>query len=165
MNCVMCSNGDYKITTTSPDDTYKLGKVLGHSCYAGLTILLNGGLGMGKTCITQGIGAALNIKRIKSPTFIIVSEHEGKIPLAHADLYRLESFSDVDSLDLESFTEMGGVLVVEWAERWQNPPSEDLWSIAITEAENNVESREIDISALGVRAKTALIEALNSNFN
>lgn len=112
-------------TTDSPEETKLLGEKLGGAVCAGLTILLFGELGMGKTQLTQGLGAALGCERVKSPTFIIIAEHEGRIPLVHADLYRLEE-GDVDSLDLDSYIYDGCVLAVEWAERWKSPPTDRL---------------------------------------
>lgn len=163
MNYVLCSENSYKINSYSPEDTYKIGVLLGGACYPGLTILLYGGLGMGKTQITQGIGHSLGIKRVKSPTFIIISEHEGILPLIHADLYRLETFSDVDSLDLESYTDSGAVLVVEWAERWQNTPQNDMWDIHfINSSQENPDQREIRITAYGAQAAKHLSEALGN---
>ena len=162
MSCAMFSDNSYMVRTSSSEATCELGKVLGNACYPGLTILLHGGLGMGKTQITQGIGSALGIKRIKSPTFIIVSEHSGSLPLIHADLYRLDDFSGVDSLDLESYTESGAVLAVEWAERWQNPPKEDRWDITISSSEENEMYREIEIKACGTRAAKALSSVLEN---
>lgn len=160
MKYAMNSENSFKIITDSPQETFMLGKNIGYFCYGGLTILLFGGLGAGKTQITQGIGSALDIKRIKSPTFIIVSEHEGKIPLAHADLYRLNDFAAVDSLDLESNTENEGVLVVEWAERWATPPLTDRWDIRIEKSAKNAESREITVNSYGSAASESLIMAL-----
>ena len=67
MKYAMNSENSFKIITDSPQETFMLGKNIGYFCYGGLTILLFGGLGAGKTQITQGIGSALDIKRIKSP--------------------------------------------------------------------------------------------------
>ena len=159
MKYAMNSENSFKIITDSPQETFMLGKNIGYFCYGGLTILLFDSLDAGKTQITQGIGSALDIKRIKSPTFIIVSEHEGKIPLAHADLYRLNDFAAVDSLDLESNTDDGGVLIVEWAERWATPPITDRWDIRIEKLAEKPDSREITVSGCGNKALESLTMA------
>lgn len=142
--------------TYSADETRTLGRRLGQCAYPGLTILLRGGLGMGKTVLTQGIGDGLGIKRVKSPTFIIVAEHEGRLPLIHADLYRLSSARDIDALDLESYIEEGCLLVVEWSERWHEQPDSDAWRIVFTEPEESESERIIDITSCGAKADEAL---------
>ena len=141
--------------TESAEETRALGRALGGFVYPGLTLLLFGGLGMGKTQLTQGIGNALGFDRVKSPTFIIVSEHEGKLPLIHADLYRLDA-KETDSLDLESYTMDGCLLVVEWAERWPSPPGEDRLDIRFEAPDGADGPRRITTEAFGERAGRAL---------
>lgn len=86
---------------------------LGH----GDVLVLTGDLGAGKTCFTQGLGAALGVAdRITSPTFTIVSEYEGRLPLHHLDVYRIDHPDDTLDLDLPELLETG-VTVVEWGER------------------------------------------------
>ncbi|MBD2111875.1 MULTISPECIES: tRNA (adenosine(37)-N6)-threonylcarbamoyltransferase complex ATPase subunit type 1 TsaE [Cyanophyceae] len=110
------------------DSTYELGYKLGQRCPKGTILLLFGDLGAGKTTLVQGLGAGLEIAEpISSPTFTLVNEYlEGRIPLYHADLYRLE-MSQVDALELEEvYCEGGemppGVLAIEWAERMSERP-------------------------------------------
>ena len=160
MNCLSFSNNKAEILSFSPEDTRLLGEALGESCYPGLTLLLYGGLGMGKTLLTQGLGASLGFKGIKSPTFIILSEHEGKLPLIHADLYRIDSFSDTDSLDMENYIDQGCMLVVEWAERWNTVPSENRWDVHIEPADAGDSLRRITIEAVGKKAEKALEKAI-----
>lgn len=151
MNCHMLSDS-LEVTTESHTETELLGFILGEAAYPGLTILLYGDLGMGKTTLTQGIGRALGIKRIKSSSFIIVSEHKGCLPLAHADLYRLERTALADELDLETYIDDGFLLVVEWAERWALPPSSDKLMVFFEPSRG----RRIIIKAAGDRAETIL---------
>ena len=145
MQCQVSSNTELKIISRCSQDTRTLGLIIGGVVYPGLTLLLRGGLGAGKTLFTQGLGDALCIKRIKSPTFIIVNEHEGRIPLAHADLYRLESQIEADYLDLESYLEQGYVLVVEWAERWDAVPRKNVIEITFETFINDENTRMITI--------------------
>ena len=152
MNCLSHSTRRLDIVTFSEDETRSLGMYIGKHSYPGLAILLHGGLGMGKTLLTQGIGKALGCGKIKSPTFILIAEHEGEIPLIHADLYRLDSHVEADALDFENYIDSGCLLVVEWAERWHTPPQKDTLDITITSENQNENSRTITVRALGNRA-------------
>lgn len=109
--------------------TYNLGKSLGENLPAGSAILLEGDLGTGKTTFVQGIGGGLGINEtIDSPTFTLINEYtEGRIPLYHFDLYRLES-SEISGLNLEMYWEglevPFGIVAIEWAEKLvYRPPS------------------------------------------
>ena len=98
-------------------EMHKLGARLGKDLKAGDLVLLSGPLGAGKTALTQGIGLALGIENITSPTFLISRIHPGKIPLVHVDAYRLQGDSTAifDDLDLESYLPTS-ITVVEWGE-------------------------------------------------
>jgi tRNA threonylcarbamoyladenosine biosynthesis protein TsaE len=98
-------------------EMHKLGAQIGEQLKPGDLLLLSGPLGAGKTALTQGIGRALGIKNITSPTFVISRIHPGKIPLVHVDAYRLQGGSTAifDDLDLESYLPTS-ITVVEWGE-------------------------------------------------
>lgn len=86
---------------------------LGRKLKAGDIIVLTGELGSGKTTFTKGIGLGLDIKQmIKSPTYTIVREYEGRLPLYHMDVYRIGN--DSDSIDLDDYLFNNGVTVIEW---------------------------------------------------
>lgn len=114
-NCFACNLTTVKITT--PDAMFQLGTTIGAKLHAGDLVLINGPLGAGKTLLTQGIGSALGITGITSPTFVISRVHEGHIPLIHVDAYRLLESSNsnylLDDLDLDSQRE-SAVTVIEW---------------------------------------------------
>ena len=96
---------------------FDLGCTIGAQLRPGDLVIINGPLGAGKTLLTQGIGAALEIEGITSPTFVIARSHQGRIPLIHVDAYRLleggSSDLYLDDLDLDTATE-NSVTVVEW---------------------------------------------------
>lgn len=109
------------IVSNSPDETLRLGEQWGREAKAGWVIGLTGDLGAGKTQLVKGIARGLGIEgRIQSPTFTLVHEYrEGRLPLYHIDLYRLDTAQQVFAAGLEEyFRQTDGVTVVEWAERY-----------------------------------------------
>ena len=107
---------DIDLTTHSPEETQELGKALGKLSRSGDVFLLVGELGTGKTCLTQGIARGLDIREYTlSPTFVIMREMYGRLPLYHIDLYRLDNIEEIDDLGLDDYFYGEGVCVVEWA--------------------------------------------------
>ena len=107
--------------TESAAGTIELGKKIGSFLRPGDIIALQGTLAAGKTTITKGIAAALNIDEdITSPTFTLVSVYEGRIPLYHMDVYRLEGSGDFLDLGAEEMLYGDGVCVIEWSEKIMN---------------------------------------------
>ncbi|WP_026907995.1 tRNA (adenosine(37)-N6)-threonylcarbamoyltransferase complex ATPase subunit type 1 TsaE [Paucisalibacillus globulus] len=105
----------YKVETHSAEDTIELANRLATLISPGDVITLEGDLGAGKTTFTKGIATGLGITRtLSSPTFTIVKEYEGKVPLYHMDVYRLEG-SDED-IGFDEYFHGNGVAVVEWAQ-------------------------------------------------
>ena len=82
--------------------------------FPNMIITLNGDLGSGKTVFTKGLAHAMGIDSVTSPTFNIVKEYEGELPLYHMDLYRVEN--NIDNLGLEEYFTKGGIVVIEWAD-------------------------------------------------
>lgn len=112
---------EMSITTYSPEDTHRLGVVLGQVMSAGDVVLLSGALGAGKTTFSQGIATGLAIdEEVTSPTFTLVHEYNGRIPLIHMDLYRL--YADDGTVDAnrlaglgwEDYLESDAAVLVEW---------------------------------------------------
>ena len=106
----------FAICTISADETISLGERLGKQLAPGDVIALYGDLGAGKTTLTKGIAVGLGLAAdIHSPTFTLIHEHPGAIPLYHVDLYRLSSEQEVETLGLEEYIYRDGVTVIEWA--------------------------------------------------
>jgi tRNA threonylcarbamoyladenosine biosynthesis protein TsaE len=119
-----CAEGE--LISHSDRETHRIGERLGALCQAGDVVLLEGALGAGKTALTQGIGRGLGVPVvINSPTFTLVKEYAGRLPLYHFDLYRLDDEEEVLDLGVDEYLDGDGVCVVEWADRapgvW--PPS------------------------------------------
>jgi tRNA threonylcarbamoyladenosine biosynthesis protein TsaE len=107
------------IDSQSPAETAQLGERVGRALVAGDVVALTGELGAGKTAFVQGVAVGLGIRgRVTSPTFTIVNEYEGPIPLFHVDFYRLEHAAELINVGFDDYFERGGVVVVEWAERY-----------------------------------------------
>jgi len=136
-----------KIATAA--DMHELGKRIGAQCVAGDLILLNGPLGAGKTVLVQGIGEALGIVDVTSPTFVISRIHKAPLPLIHVDAYRLLEGGNaalyLDDLDLDSPRE-SAVTVIEWGGEESARLSEERLEILIDRTD---EIREVTITPIG----------------
>ena len=106
-----------ELISHSPEQTQELGGSIGELALPGDIFLLTGNLGTGKTCLTQGIAWGLGIKEYAvSPSFVVVRELYGRLPLYHIDLYRL-NLEEIVELGLDDYLYGNGVCVVEWAEK------------------------------------------------
>jgi tRNA threonylcarbamoyladenosine biosynthesis protein TsaE len=106
------------ILTRSPEETQEVGKAIGAQCQPGHIYLLAGPLGAGKTCLTQGIAQGLVVPgRVRSPTFVLVGNHRGRLVLHHLDLYRISGPQEAWDLGVDEELFGAGVCVVEWADR------------------------------------------------
>ena len=106
--------------THSAGETIKLGQELARGLSRGDIIALYGDLGSGKTTFAKGIGMGLGVKdarHINSPTFVLIREYEGRLPLYHMDLYRLDNLRDIEDIGVEEYVYGDGVSIIEWAEK------------------------------------------------
>jgi len=107
-----------KLNSHSPEQTQLLGSYLGELAQKADIFLLTGELGTGKTCLVQGIARGLDVKEYAfSPSFVILREYHGRLPLYHIDFYRLDRIEEIADLGLEEYFCGDGVCVVEWAEK------------------------------------------------
>ena len=106
---------EYKVTMKDEYDTIELAQNLESEKFPNMIICLNGELGSGKTMFAKGFAQALGIKdNITSPTFSIIKEYEGELPLYHMDVYRLDG--DTSGVNIEEYYNKGGVVIIEWAD-------------------------------------------------
>ena len=104
--------------TNSPEETVSLGKKIGSCLRGGEIFAMQGTLAAGKTTITKGIAEGLGVKDvITSPTFCLISEYEGRLPLFHMDVYRLDGGEDFLNLGVEDMLYGKGVCLIEWSEK------------------------------------------------
>lgn len=107
-----------RLDSHSPEQTQLLGSYLGELARQADVFLLVGELGTGKTCLVQGIARGLAVEEYAfSPSFVIVREYHGRLPLYHIDLYRLDRIEEIADLGLEEYFYGEGVCVVEWADK------------------------------------------------
>ncbi|WP_099974494.1 tRNA (adenosine(37)-N6)-threonylcarbamoyltransferase complex ATPase subunit type 1 TsaE [Lactobacillus terrae] len=138
------------IQTSSYDETENLGKQFASDLIPGDVILLNGDLGVGKTTFTRGIASGLGItKNVKSPTFTLIREYkDGRIPLYHMDMYRLEDSMDED-LGFSEYFDGDGVSIVEWPQFIKDELPKDHISISIRRSPESEDGRIIEIILRG----------------
>ena len=120
------------VETHSPEETWGLAAELADELGPGTVIALHGDLGAGKTCFIQGYAAALGIDEpVTSPTYTLIGEYEGRLPLHHIDLYRLSGPVEALGLGLEEYFDVNGITAIEWAERAEGLLPPDLLHIQI----------------------------------
>jgi tRNA threonylcarbamoyladenosine biosynthesis protein TsaE len=113
-------NKKIDIITHSTDETRKLGKKIGSLIKQPLIIALRGDLGSGKTAFVQGLAKGLEVPNgyyITSPTFTLINEYPGRLPLVHVDLYRLEGIDDLEDIGLDELYHDQAVIAIEWVEK------------------------------------------------
>ena len=107
-----------ELRTRTVDDTRSAGEAIAGSLQPRDAVILTGELGAGKTCFIQGLAAGLGVESpVTSPTFIMIAEHAGRLPLYHVDLYRTASLAEIRGLGLDELLDGAGVTAIEWAER------------------------------------------------
>jgi tRNA threonylcarbamoyladenosine biosynthesis protein TsaE len=106
------------VTCASAEATRALAAVIGRRATPGTVVALSGDLGAGKTCFIQGLAEGLGVEGpVTSPTFVMIAEQAGRLPLYHVDLYRTESLAEIRGLGLEELLDGDGVTAIEWAEK------------------------------------------------
>lgn len=136
----------------------ELGRKMGSSFHEGTVVSLRGSLGAGKTVFARGVARSLGIEEaIVSPTFTLVQEYDGRLPLYHMDLYRIETVEDFEMIGGEDMLYSNGVCLIEWSEVIDELLPKD--TIYISIAVNPDQSRTVDIEAPNIEVTT--IEASN----
>ena len=133
----------------STAETEAAGEVLARRLRPGTVLAYQGGLGMGKTAFTRGLARGLGCgDRVTSPTFTIVNEYEGRIPLFHFDMYRLPDADALFDIGWEDYLGRGGVCAVEWSERVEDALPEDTVWVRIRRSPENDDWRIISVEGV-----------------
>jgi tRNA threonylcarbamoyladenosine biosynthesis protein TsaE len=154
----------WDVLTRSEEETISLGRAIGESLSPGDAVLISGELGAGKTRLVQGIAAGLRTAdRPRSPTFVLVNRHIGRLVLHHCDLYRLGSVMEVEDLGLMERVEDGDVLAVEWPERARAALPEDALEVTMEQGPGQ-DDRSITLTQCGP-GSSRLLQAAQFSFN
>ena len=145
------------VLSTSLEQTLGLGERLGGLLAAGDVLALVGPLGAGKTWFVKGIAAGLevsDVRQVRSPTFVLVSEYEGRLRLYHVDAYRLTGSEDLESLGSRDFIFGDGVTVLEWADRVVDGLPKQRLTVTFEHVDPT--TRRLTFTAVGERAGVLL---------
>ncbi len=134
----------------SATETEAIGEALAKRLHRGSVVAYRGGLGMGKTAFTRGLARGLGCRgRVTSPTFNIVNEYNGTIPLFHFDMYRLDNADALFDIGWEDYLERGGVCAVEWSENVADALPADTVYVTIERDSCHDDWRQISIEGGG----------------
>jgi len=150
------------VSSHSPEQTAAWGRKLGSLLKAGDVVALIGELGAGKTTLAQGIARGLGVGEhcaVASPTFTLINEYQGRVPLYHLDFYRIDSPGDCINLGLEEYLYGEGVALVEWADKMGTLLPLHYLLVKLFYVDDQV--RQVEITGKGDRA-AALVQALET---
>lgn len=150
--------------TAEVDATKAMAGALADLVVAGDVILLAGELGAGKTAFAQGFGAGLGVDdQITSPTFTLARHYEGRLPLHHLDVYRMERMAEIDDVGIAELLDSGGVLLIEWGDAISPALPADYLEVRLAYGDGD-DDRDLELHCVGERwtARTrVLAEALD----
>lgn len=140
-----------RIISSDESQTIALGRRLAVHFKRGDIVCLFGDLGSGKTTFVKGIAEALkvNAKKVNSPTFVFMNMYEGRIPVYHFDLYRIDDIVQLDTIGFDEFCYGQGVCLIEWAEKLKGEMPKEYLSVALAHGESA--TREVTVTAYGKR--------------
>jgi tRNA threonylcarbamoyladenosine biosynthesis protein TsaE len=156
----------WRVLTRSPRQTMNWGARLGKLLQGGEIIGLIGELGTGKTCFVRGVTRGLEVGSdawIRSPTFTLINEYHGRLPVYHIDLYRIETRSQLEGLNLRECLYSDGVSLIEWFEHL--PPGEADEHLELRMAYANGAKRELTFIAHGGRYEKIIEGLRGRKFN
>lgn len=149
----------------SPEQTVVFGEKLGQLLIPGCLVYLSGDLGAGKTNFAQGVIKGLGVEQpVTSPTYTIVNEYQGRYPVYHFDVYRLNHWTDLEDLGYEDYFYGRGVTIIEWADSIAPIlPPEGIWiKLSSLFQEGSEEERVIEVWSEGEQTKKMIEEWINN---
>ena len=149
----------YQISASSIDQTRRLGQTIGAVLHKRILLAMSGDLGSGKTTFVQGLAKGIGVPDdcyITSPTYTLINEYPGRLPLIHVDLYRISTADEIDDIGLLDIFREHGVTAIEWAEKITDDLPPERIDIVIHVAEN--ETRQIELTAYGSEAQAVIVQ-------
>lgn len=145
-----------ELRSASADETFALGQALGRALEPGDFVGLSGQLGAGKTLFSRGVadGAGVPLEDVSSPTYSIIQSYRGRLPLHHADLYRLTSEEDLFSTGYQDLLEGEGAFLVEWVEQVPGAAPADCLRVRLVVS--TPETRTLELTTSGPRSEALL---------
>lgn len=153
-----------EMVSESPEATWSVGEFVGKRLKAGMVLCLTGDLGAGKTLFTKGVAAGLGVKEdVTSPSFTLMNLYDGRLPVAHFDLYRLDDEGDLDEIGFYEYAdEPVGVAVIEWADKFPEALPPHHLSVVLSPGKN-LEERRLSFTARG-DGYEGILAALEESF-
>ena len=140
----------FSVLSRSSTQTHAWGRRVGRLLKGGEIIGLSGELGSGKTCFVRGLAQGLEVDKkawVRSPTFTLINEYDGRLPLFHIDLYRLSGTDEIEDLNLREVLYSEGVSVIEWVERLSRAELDEHLRVDFRHGKGS--QRQLDFSAYG----------------
>lgn len=152
------------MVSESPEATWSVGEFVGKRLKAGMVLCLTGDLGAGKTLFTKGVAAGLGVKAdVTSPSFTLMNLYDGRLPVAHFDLYRLDDGGDLDEIGFYEYAdEPVGVAIIEWADKFPEALPPHHLSVVLSPGKN-LEERRLAFTAKG-DGYEGILAALEESF-
>lgn len=153
-----------EMVSESPEATRSVGEFVGKRLKAGMVLCLTGDLGAGKTLFTKGVAAGLGVKEdVTSPSFTLMNLYDGRLPVAHFDLYRLDDGGDLDEIGFYEYAdEPVGVAIIEWADKFPEALPPHHLSVVLSPGKN-LEERRLAFTARG-DGYEGILSALEESF-
>src|SRR5213594_338037 len=144
----------------SATDTEQLGRFIGQSLRGGEVLALYGELGTGKTTLVRGLAAGLEVPShlVNSPTFVLIHEHQGRVPLAHVDLYRIEAQPELQHIGLSDYLDGQTVVAIEWADKGDLELPDDRFEVYLSH--RSARTRKVILKARGTAMRGLLARVL-----
>ena len=153
-----------EMVSESPEATWSVGEFVGKRLKAGMVLCLTGDLGAGKTLFTKGVATGLGVKEdVTSPSFTLMNLYDGRLPVAHFDLYRLDDGGDLDEIGFYEYAdEPVGVAIIEWADKFPEALPPHHLSVVLSPGKN-LEERRLSFTAKG-DGYEGILAALEESF-
>lgn len=157
------SRSTWEFLLPSPLHTDRLGRAIGSALQGGESLALFGPLGAGKTALVRGIAAGLGASSasVSSPTFVLLHEYRGRLPLAHIDLYRLNTTREIESIGAADYLTGQWITAIEWAEKGRDLLPQDRLEVELRH--HGVQSRTVRLTASGGSSRALLARTRKSH--